>query len=163
MRATPAESEEDANIHNQESKSGGSKDVAATDRSGDTASAEKSAGSTSGTSGSGPNGGRGNGTSKTAEVASYGRMLHDRLYSAWSQPTTSVSSSAKISTVVRLRIEKDGQISDFEIIRPSGNVAVDESVAAIGKRVSHVDPLPAALRGSGHYDVKINFELNSGE
>jgi len=62
---------------------------------------------------------------------------------------------------VRVRIEKNGRVSTFEIVRPSGNVLVDDSVAAIGKRVTHVDPLPAGLVKGSHYDVKINFELNS--
>jgi TonB family protein len=88
-------------------------------------------------------------------------MLHDRFYSEWTQPTSTVASAAKMSTVVRVRIEKDGRVSSFEIVKPSGNVMVDESVTEIGKRVTHVDALPAALRSGGHYDVKINFELNA--
>ena len=104
--------------------------------------------------------GRG-GMAKTSEFATYGRMLHDRFYSEWDQPTSSVASNARISTLVRVRIERDGRVSNFAVIRPSGNVLVDESVAAIGKHVTQVDPPPAALRSSGHYDVKINFELNA--
>ena len=88
-------------------------------------------------------------------------MLHDRLYSEWIQPTTSVSSTSKISRLVKIRIEKDGRVSSFEIIKPSGNVMIDESVTAIAKHVRHVDPLPTGLGKNGHYDVKINFELNS--
>jgi TonB family protein len=88
-------------------------------------------------------------------------MLHDRFYSAWIQPTTNVPSGMKISTLVKVRIEKDGHVSNFEIIKPSENVVVNESVAAIAKRVSQVDPLPAGLGNGDHYDVKINFELNS--
>ena len=111
--------------------------------------------------GTGDGAGHGGGSTKSSELASYGRMLHDRFYSEWSQPTSSVASAAKISTLVRVRIEKDGRVSHFEIVRPSGNVLVDESVEAMGKRVTHVDPLPSTLRSSGHYDLKINFELNS--
>jgi len=110
---------------------------------------------------SGGGGGHGGGVAKASELASYGRMLHDRLYSEWIQPTSTVASLAKMSTLVRVRIEKDGRVSSFEIVKPSGNVAIDESVAAIGKKITTVDPLPSALRSSGHYDVKINFELNS--
>ena len=113
-----------------------------------------------GDSGGGGNG-HGKGVAKSSELAAYSRMLHDRLYGEWDQPTTTVSSASKISTLVRVRIEKDGRISHFEIIKPSGNVMIDESVEAIGKHVTQVDPLPGSLRRSGHYDVKINFELNS--
>jgi TonB family protein len=124
---------------------------------------QQNAPSTGGANGSGSGGGvgRGKGMTKSSEFASYGKMLHDRFYSEWVQPTTTVASANKISTTVRVRIEKDGRVSNFEIIRPSGNVMVDESVAAMGQRVTEVDPLPASLRSGGHYDIKINFELNS--
>jgi len=88
-------------------------------------------------------------------------MLHDRFYSAWIQPTTSVPSGSKISTLVKVRIEKDGRVSKFEIIKPSENVVVNESVEAIAKRVTEVDAPPDGLSNGDHYDVKINFELNT--
>ena len=115
-----------------------------------TASKETSAGA----------GGRAGNGGSTSEFGWYGNMLHDRFYSAWIQPTTNVTSSAKISTLVKVRIEKDGRVSNFEIIKPSENVVVNESVAAIAKRVTQVDPLPAGFGNGDHYDVKINFELS---
>ncbi len=93
----------------------------------------------------------------------YGNMLHDRFYSAWIQPTTTVASGAKISTLVKVRIEKDGRVSKFDIIKPSENVVVNESVAAIAKRVTEVDSPPIGLIKGYHYDVKINFELNTNQ
>src|SRR5204862_3213762 len=102
----------------------------------------------------------GGGTS-ASEFGWYGNMLHDRFYSAWIQPTTTVSSGIKISTLVRVRIEKDGHVSKFEIIKTSENVVVNESVAAIAKRVTEVDAPPDGLATGDHYDVKINFELNT--
>jgi len=96
----------------------------------------------------------------TSEFGWYGNMLHDRFYSAWVQPTTNVASDSKFSTLVKVRIEKDGRVSNFEIIKPSENVPVNESVAAIAKRVTQVDPPPAGLGNGDHYDVKINFELS---
>src|SRR5438105_8439776 len=102
----------------------------------------------------------GGGTS-ASEFGWYGNMLHDRFYSAWIQPTTSVPSGSKFSTLVKLRIEKYGRGSKFEVIKPSEHVVVNESVAAIAKRVTEVDAPPTALLNGGHYDVKINFELNT--
>jgi len=98
--------------------------------------------------------------SRASEFGWYGNMLHDRFYSAWIQPTTNIASGSKISTLVKVRIEKDGRVSNFEIIKPSENVVVNESVAAIAKRVTQVDPLPAGFGNGDHYDVKINFELS---
>jgi TonB family protein len=114
----------------------------------------------SGKTGAAGTGGQDSGAGGASEFGWYGNMLHDRFYSEWVQPTTVVASGAKLSALVKLRIEKDGRVSDFTVIKPSGNVVVDESVAAVAKRVTQVDPLPAGLGGQ-YYEVKINFELNS--
>jgi outer membrane biosynthesis protein TonB len=101
--------------------------------------------------------------SNASEFGWYGNMLHDRFYSAWIQPTTNIPSGAKISTLVKVRIEKDGRVSNFEIIKPSHNVVVNESVAVVAKQVTQVDPPPTGLVHGDHYDVKINFELNTNQ
>jgi outer membrane biosynthesis protein TonB len=103
------------------------------------------------------------GGSNVSEFGWYGNMLHDRFYSAWIQPTSNVATGAKISTLVKVRIEKDGRVSKFDIIKPSENVVVNESVAAVAKRVTEVDAPPAGLGNGNHYDVKINFELNTDQ
>jgi TonB family protein len=103
------------------------------------------------------------GGSSASEFGWYGNMLHDRFYSAWIQPTTNVPSGTKISTLVNVRIEKDGHVAKFEIAKPSENATVNESVAAVAKQISQVDPPPTGLIKGDHYDVKINFELNTGE
>src|SRR5450432_1172538 len=119
-------------------------------------------GEESGEKSSGGSGGHSSGEGGASQFGWYGNMLHDRFYSEWVQPTTVVASGAKISVVVRIRIQKDGRVSDFEIVRPSGNVVVDESVQAVAERVKQVDPLPSGL-GDDYYDVKINFEFNAGQ
>src|SRR5438034_11017875 len=119
-------------------------------------------------SGSGQSGSTGkaasaSGGSSASEFGWYGNMLHDRFYSAWIQPTKNVPSGAKISTLVNVRIEKDGRVSKFEIAKPSENATVNESVAAVANQVSQVDPPPTGLIKGDHYEVKINFELNTEE
>src|SRR5882724_9231631 len=119
-------------------------------------------------SGSGQSGSTGKsasagGGSSASEFGWDGNMLHDRFYSAWIQPTKNVPSGAKISTLVSVRIEKDGSVSKFEIAKPSENATVNESVTAVAKQVSQVDPPPTGLIKGDHYDVKINFELNTEE
>ncbi|HYJ05580.1 MAG TPA: TonB family protein [Chthoniobacterales bacterium] len=104
--------------------------------------------------------GPGNGNAPASEFAWYRTMLHDRFYKEWQQPKTILATGAKMSTLVKIRIEKDGRVSKFTIFRPSGNVVMDESVAAITQRVTQVDPLPAGLVKGAYYEVQINFELN---
>lgn len=105
--------------------------------------------------------GSGNAKASPSEFAWYGTMLHDRFHKAWDQPKSIVATGAKMSTIVKIRIEKDGRVSKFAIVKPSGNVVVDESVAAIAQRVTEVDPLPEGLARGAFYEVKIDFELNA--
>jgi TonB family protein len=107
--------------------------------------------------------GRVGGAGPESQFGWYGSMLHDRFYSEWVQPTSIPSTGAKNSVLVKIRIEKDGRVSNFEIVRPSGNEALDDSVNAVAKRVTQVDSLPGGLGTGDHYDVKINFELNSDQ
>ena len=109
----------------------------------------------------GSGGARAGGSANAGQFAWYGSMLHDRFYSEWVQPTNVATSGAKSSVLVKLRIERDGKISSFEIVRPSGNAELDDSVKALTNRVSRVEPVPDGLGKGDHYDVKINFELNS--
>ena len=109
----------------------------------------------------GTGGGRAGGSTIQAQFGWYGSMLHDRFYSEWVQPTNVAGGGGKNSVLVKLRIEKDGRVSSFEIVRPSGNAELDESVKALANRVDRVEPLPDGLGKGDHYDVKINFELNS--
>jgi TonB family protein len=103
------------------------------------------------------------GAPRSSEFSWYGKMLHDRFFSEWIQPTSSVAAGSKMSAVVRIRIEKDGRISKFTIVKPSGNVVVDESIAAVAKRVTQVDPLPRGLGDGAFYEVNINFALSQDQ
>src|SRR4029077_17978079 len=105
--------------------------------------------------------GSGSGTAQPSEFAWYGTMRHDSFHKAWEQTKSIVATGAKMSTIVKIRIEKDGRVSKFAIVKPSGNVVVDESVGAIAQRVTQVDPLPEGLAKGGYYEVKIDFELNA--
>ena len=120
---------------------------------------ESKSNKTGGGDGSHSSGHLGVAAKSSGEFNWYGNMLHDRFYKEWAQPTTVVASGAKLSAVAKIRIEKDGRISDFKIVRSSGNVVVDESIESVATRVTKVDALPSGL-GGDHYDVNINFELN---
>lgn len=129
----------------------------AADKSGRKLAHKDAAGSGSGSGSAG----RGASSGKAADVGWYGNMLHDRFYRAWEQPKTVVSSGARLSAVAKIRIAKDGSVSDFRIVKPSGNVVVDESIAAVAKKVTRVDAPPERLGAGGHYDVDITFALSS--
>jgi len=131
-------------------------------KKGDPKKSEKKSGETTAKNASAAAGkGQANGSFASANAGWYGNMLHDRFYREWAQPITVVASGAKLSALARIRIERDGRISDFKIVRSSGNVVVDESVEAVGKKVTRVDALPTEIGNGEHYDVNINFALNS--
>jgi len=147
--ATPAKKKETGK------KTADKKDKTASTRS------EKESSKKTASTGNGSLSGKTGVTANPANASWYGNMLHDRFYREWEQPTTVVASGAMLSALAKIRIEKDGRISDFKIVRSSGNVVVDDSVEAVGKKVTRVDALPAGIATGGHYDVNINFALNS--
>jgi TonB family protein len=87
-------------------------------------------------------------------------MLHDRFYSRWDQPTSIVTPTSSFSAIVKIRIEKDGTISDVSLAQSSGNDVMDQSVMEAARKVTQVDPLPEGMGNGGAYEVKINFELS---
>ncbi|HEX4086046.1 MAG TPA: energy transducer TonB, partial [Chthoniobacteraceae bacterium] len=112
--------------------------------------------------GGGKRGGEGHagGGDKEGDFGWYNSMLHDRFYSRWDQPTNIVSATTKYSTIVKIKIEKDGAISDVSLAQSSGNDQMDQSVMEAARRVTQVDPLPQGLGDDGSYEVKIEFELS---
>lgn len=82
-------------------------------------------------------------------------MIKKRFTSQWVQPA---GIAGDISTVVKIRIEKDGHISDVSLAQSSGNAIMDDSVLSAAKGVTQVDPLPAAIKDS-FYIVPIEFDL----
>lgn len=87
----------------------------------------------------------------------YASMLHERFYARWEQPTSVFASAQRYTATLRLRIERDGRVSDFRLVRPSGLVPMDESVLAAAARVGRVDPPPAGLLRGGAYVVNVGF------
>ena len=107
-------------------------------------------------------GGHAGGGGTSTEYGWYYAMIHDRFYSRWEQPTSIVTSDQNFVALVKIRIEKDGRISNVALAKSSGNVVMDESVMAAAKRVTQIDPLPEGL-GEGSYEININFQLNQSQ
>jgi len=113
-------------------------------------------------SGGGHRGGAGHagGGATQSDFGWYQQLLYKKFYDGWTQPTSIVTSTSSFSTLVKIRIEKDGTISDVSLAQSSGNDVMDQSVMEAARRVTHVDPLPEGLGDGGAYEVKINFELS---
>ena len=111
--------------------------------------------------GGGNRGGAGHagGGNRESDFGWYYSMIHDRFYGRWEQPTSIISSEQKYITTVKIRIEKNGAVSNVSLAKSSGNVVMDESVLSAARRVSKIDPLPAGLGGE-FFEINVNFELS---
>ena len=128
---------------------------------GETAGGDTGEEGTAAGTGGGNRGGAGHagGGNHQGDFGAYNAHLRDLFTGSWDQPTSLVSSNSKYSAIVKIRIEKDGTISDVSLDTPSGNDVMDQSVMAAARKVTHVDPLPDGLGDGGAYVVRINFEL----
>ncbi len=119
--------------------------------------------------GNGPGTGNGKGSGKTgngvgeAQFGWYFSMLHDRFHNRWEQPTSIVRAGADFVTTLKIRIAKDGTISQREIVHSSGNPVMDESVLAAANKVQQIDPLPAGLGSGDILEIQVNFKLDQGQ
>ena len=86
-------------------------------------------------------------------------MIHDRFYSKWEQPIGLTQADQRLAVILKIRIRRDGTIAACEIVNPSGNAKLDESVLSAANRVQQIDPLPAGLPGE-NYELRIKFELD---
>ncbi len=96
---------------------------------------------------------------RNSEAGRYSHRMHNRFYEAWVQPTTVGLPRGKISVPIDVEIDLHGTIASFKIVRPSGNAAVDQSIAAVGRRIQHVAPPPGASAGK-LFRLRIFFELD---
>ena len=119
---------------------------------------QKSEGTGSAKKGSG-SAAKSGGVGEASNFGWYHELIHDRFYSQWDQPTSIFDHDKSFICTVQIRIEKGGEISNVKILKSSGNVVMDESVLAAGRRVMQIDPLPSGLGSGGSYTVNINFEL----
>ena len=119
--------------------------------------------------GNGPGTGNGKGSGKAGSGTGdppfgwYFSMLHDRFHNRWEQPTSIVRAGADFVTTLKIRIAKDGTISNREIVNSSGNPVMDESVLAAAIKVQQIDPLPAGLGDGEFFEIKVNFKLDQGQ
>jgi TonB family protein len=119
--------------------------------------------------GNGPGLGNGKGLAKTgsgsgmSEFGWYFSMLHDRFHARWEQPTNIDRGGAEVGTTLKLRISKDGVISEREIVKSSGFPQMDESVMAAASKVQQIDPLPAGLGNGEFFEVNVQFKLDQAQ
>lgn len=91
----------------------------------------------------------------SAFPASYLQLVRQKLYDAWLQPS---ELDRGLTAVVEIRIERNGSVSRRQMIRPSGNSAMDSSIMKALNAVTRIRPLPSSYSGS-YRDVEVEFML----
>lgn len=95
------------------------------------------------------------GPAATDNISRYYALIDQTFRRAWEQP-----SAVLPGTIVqaRIRIQRDGTVTQRELIRRSGNPTMDDSVQRALQSVSRIAPLPSEISGP-HHDFTIEFEL----
>ncbi|HYY27560.1 MAG TPA: TonB family protein [Chthoniobacterales bacterium] len=110
----------------------------------------------------GPGSGRGTGDAKGTSsgesgLEGYVGLLTNRFQAAWNQPTSEMALGKTLSVTVRIKIEPDGTVTNFEIVEGSGNAVVDDSVREAGKRLARLPPPPNGRA----FSSPVRFELGN--
>ncbi len=87
----------------------------------------------------------------------YSHTMHNRFYEAWVQPKIVGAPLGKVSVPVDVRIDPRGRVLSFKPARLTGYRRIDESIAAVGRRVRRVTPPPVS---EGEFKLRIYFELD---
>jgi TonB family protein len=88
-------------------------------------------------------------------AANYGDIVQSIYDAAWNQPA-SVDDSAVV--VVSITIERDGRVSRHEIVKPSGNTAMDRSIENTLDNVSVIAPFPEGSKDAERtYNIKFSL------
>lgn len=87
----------------------------------------------------------------------YISLVRRACYEVWEQPNSTTVRPGTVA-VVSIRVYRDGAVREHQMIRPSGNAAMDESVLRAMKKLTRLKPLPGDYKGE-FKDITIDFEL----
>jgi TonB family protein len=88
-------------------------------------------------------------------LAYYAEVIRQRFDAAWRQPQGQLPSGTKFAALVKLRVEPDGSVVEFNLVEGSGNPVVDESVREAGRQITRLPPPP----NGAVFSPVVRFEL----
>jgi len=107
----------------------------------------------------GTKGGPGAAGGSTAAVTAYFKKVEMQIHREWVQPLNVASSSHEVEANVRLRASADGTVESLKLVKPTGNVEVDQSIEQALQRVKKLDRPPPELLKNGVLDELVEFVL----
>jgi protein TonB len=100
--------------------------------------------------------GQGAGAGKPSDFGWYFAGLRDRFYAVWAPP--SVPEAGSLVVTLRIRVQRDGKVLGFELIKSSGDSLMDGSVMEAARQVQQLDPLPEGLGTGPVVEIPVNFK-----
>ena len=107
----------------------------------------------------GTKGGAGAAGGSTAVLTAYFKKVEVQFHREWTQPLTVVRSGKDVEAHVRLRASADGTVESLKLVKPTGNLEVDQSIEQALQRVKKLDKPPAELLKNGVLDELVAFIL----
>ena len=107
----------------------------------------------------GTKGGPGAPDGSTAVLTAYFKKVEMQFHREWEQPLTVARSGHDVEAHVRLRAAADGTVESLKLVKPTGNLEVDQSIEQALQRVKKVDKPPAELLKNGVLDELVAFIL----
>ena len=107
----------------------------------------------------GTKGGPGAAGGSTAVLLAYFKKIETQFHREWEQPLTVVRSGKDVEAHVRLRAGADGTVESLKLVKPTGNLEVDQSIEQALLRVKKVERPPAELLKNGVLDELVAFIL----
>ncbi len=107
----------------------------------------------------GTKGGPGAPGGSAALLLGYFKKVEQQFHREWEQPLTVVRSGREVEAHVRLRASADGTVESLRLVKPTGNLEVDQSIEQALLRVKKVERPPAEILKNGVLDELVAFIL----
>jgi protein TonB len=79
------------------------------------------------------------------DLGPYARQVQERVQSNWRIPEAQMVLRQKGWVAIRFNIQKDGTVTDLQVIRPSGIPSYDQSAVNALRSSSPLPPLPSQV------------------
>jgi TonB family protein len=94
--------------------------------------------------------------------AGYRDVIYSRYYRAWITPDN--TASRLVTAEATVTIARDGSIISAELVRPSGDKALDKSVERVLREVTKLPPFPASTRDTQRtFPLRFSPEAKANE
>lgn len=107
----------------------------------------------------GTKGGPGAAGGSNSVLLGYFKKVESQFHREWEQPLTVVRSGRDVEAHVRLRAAADGTVESLKLVKPTGNLEVDQSIEQALQRVTKLERPPAELLKNGVLDELVAFIL----